>query len=113
MGKVTKRTAGGKAKRGRFLGYANGLLTVTVVGGDGKMTRSAYRVREVGSPVGRGFVVRDARGVEHETHVGGSGYRSCDCGDFQDGGACVHSDALAMLLELRLIPKGVPGCVGA
>jgi hypothetical protein len=84
------------------------MLTITVRRGS-KVEESRYVLTEVGSDIGRGFVL-GRLGAEdvYTTHVGGQGLCSCTCDGFAHGWSCRHVEALVKVIELGLIPGGTP-----
>lgn len=77
-------------------------LTINVIRGS-KVDVSEYAVSEIGSQIGRGFILGKVGGDVYEAHVGGQGLCSCTCPGFEFGWECRHTAALAKVIELDLV----------
>lgn len=82
-------------------------LTIKISKGS-KVDVSEYAVSEIGSQIGRGFIIGKVGGDVYETHVGGQGLCSCTCPGFEFGFSCRHVDAMSKVIELGFIPGGTP-----
>ena len=96
---------------GRSMRLVGGKLTLTT-SAKRKLVSETYQLLEIGSDIGRGFALHKLGGdhANYHTHIGGTGLVDCDCDGYDKGGyCCKHIAALQKLLEIGMIPGGIPG----